>query len=230
MTDETHRNQTIERAIEMLSKNNYPISIIKTQLHKANRTTKDDNIQLNTTQPVEVIRKGCLYVPETSEKISKILKSQLNNIELAHRPARQLKDTLFSKTKQKIPAMEKTHVVYKIPCKGCTNEKCDVCYIGQTKNQSNKRRKQHILGMQYDCTSGLVLHCIETGHSPDFDNMEIIDMERNWSKRLTLESLHIAANNTCNVQREKGNSSAVYISLVKQQTKINDKLKRNFSN
>lgn len=175
----------------------------------------------------------CLFVfrkKNTSEQIQKILKNKLSNIELAYRPARQLKDSVFSKTKQKIEAKDKTHVVYKIPCAGNTSENCDSCYIGQTKNQSIKRMKQHKLSLKntnYDNASGLVLHSNETGHTPDFEDMQIIDTERNWSKRLTLESLHIAANNTCNIQKEKGNSSAVYCSLVQHQAKINKNSRRN---
>lgn len=209
--------------------------VIKSQMHKAIKQinmVSTDNIgsQTTTNSPIniqtETIRRGCLYIPKTSEQISKILKSTLNNIELAFRPIRQLKNTVFSKTKQKIDVKDRTHVVYKIFCGGCDEQPCNKCYIGQTKNQSEKRKKQHISSIKnptYDGSSSLTLHFLETGHTPDFEKMEIVDTEQNWSKRLTLESLHIAANNTYNVQREKGNTSAVYCSLVKKHAKINEK-------
>lgn len=145
---------------------------------------------------------------------------------LAYKPINQLKNTLFTNTKLKAEKIAKTHVVYRISCTGNKHESCDTKYVGQTKNQLIKRLKQLKLSLKTTDlrnASGLVLHAKQNNHLPDFENAQIIDRERNRSKRLTLESLHIAANKICNVQIEKGNASAVYSLLVEFQSKKDGK-------
>lgn len=220
LSDDEYKNESIERAKNLLIKSNYPMFLIKKQLQRVKNKIENNNTphtQSNTTQEDEIARRGFLFIPKTSDQLKKILKNQINNIDLAYRPVTKIANTIFSNTKQKTTTNDKTGVVYSIPCDGNDEQRCDKEYIGQTKNQFYKRKSQHLLSFKnkdYEQASGLVLHAHETGHSFNFEKAKIIDVERNLSKRLTLESLHIAANNTCNIQREKGNASAVYSALV----------------
>lgn len=143
-----------KKSKKLLLNNNYPMIIIKKQLHKvitntkknnnnSNETLSQNNDQVTDTQTTDKQRRGFLYIPRTSERIQKILKAKINNIELAYRPVNKLADTIFTKTKQKVETKDKTSVVYRIPCKGNNNEKCNKCYVGQTKNQVRKRMGKH---------------------------------------------------------------------------------------
>lgn len=45
--------------------------------------------------------------------------------------------SVFTKVKDKIPKMQKSHVVYKIPCS------CKLCYVGETRNRLATREDGH---------------------------------------------------------------------------------------
>ena len=87
--------------------------------------------------------------------------------------------------KDKSEKWNETGVVYKFDCKDCS-----VCYIGETKRKLKGRISEH-----QKCTNKLLpvpFHIVEnTTHSFVWNNVKILDREKNYNKRLISEMLHI---------------------------------------
>ena len=99
--------------------------------------------------------------------------------------------SFYTRLKDKAPIRDQFGVVYKVPCQ------CGKSCIGQTRQHLHKRISQH----RYDCKridlikqkhnvngdppancTALALHHLNTGHQFLFDNVEILDREKNWKK------------------------------------------------
>ena len=102
--------------------------------------------------------------------------------------------------------LDMKEVIYKIPCK-----ECEVVYLGETKQKLGTRTKEHFASCQKAFLSqavyqsvkndtGLPFHFLYSGHSFDFDKVQLVQRERNWVKRKILEALYIQTTaNTCNL-------------------------------
>jgi len=79
-------------------------------------------------------------------------------------------------------------VVYKISC-----QDCDAFYIGQTKRQLGTRIKEHASDINKKSGSPSVIseHRLNFKDEFNWDNIEIIDNERSYPKRLISEMVHI---------------------------------------
>ena len=65
---------------------------------------------------------------------------------------------------------------------------CQKAFLSQAVHQSVKN------------DTGLPYHFLHSGHSFDFDKVQLVQRERNWVKRKILEALYIQATaNTCNL-------------------------------
>jgi hypothetical protein len=83
-----------------------------------------------------------------------------------------------------------------------------------------KRMKQHqcdVVKRKPD-RSRLAYHAIENCHVFDFANVEVLERERIYRKRMLLEELHIKASNNCvNLKSiESKNVSDIYANLFKK--------------
>ena len=84
---------------------------------------------------------------------------------------------LWFETKQKLGIRTKEHFA-----------SCQKAFLSQGVHQSMKN------------DTGLPYHFLHSGHSFDFDKVELIHRERNWVKRKILEALYIQTTpNTCNL-------------------------------
>lgn len=173
------RGNNIDRIVKILKTNAYPDGLIKKQLNKALRGMNGDNVNPNDNAIIEneekPIWKGISYINGLTETITRTLKSQENNFKFGFKPINQMRNNTFTKLKQKTEKMQRIYAVYKIPCKGgfkeeeninpitkkkekCVKlaEKCNKCYIGQTKNVVSKRIRTHELSL--NSLSSHVLH------------------------------------------------------------------------
>lgn len=205
---------------KILLTNNYPKNnidkllkkyyIIRNQQNSNNSNMNNSNIEEQTK-----IYKSLAYIPGISEKLAKLLKSE--NLNIAHVPQNKLRNIIFNNMKDETKTLEKSSVIYKIPCNGDDNNPCDKCYIGQTKNYLRVRISQHKSDLRNpprnDITA-LVAHFSDEGHTPNFENVEILDIEQNYWKRCTLESLHICTQNSYNFRRDTRNISPIYSDLL----------------
>lgn len=221
----TENMRTIEKCLQQ---NNYPMGIIKRI--KKSEMEKYRHLDNTPREREQKVYKCMTYIKGASERIGKVIQEHCPDTQLAYKSNKRVSN-LFSKMKEKIPDPKKTHVVYKIPCKGHadTGTTCGFCYVGQTKQYLEKRIKNHKYDLKKDPNSrlpktALMEHFYKDNHYPDFDATKIIGTQQNFNKRLTLESLHIYTNNTINIKEDTDNIAASYCVLLDNYTR---KRKRN---
>ena len=97
-------------------------------------------------------------------------------------------DNMIKLGKDKYKKEEISNIVYKINCKDCEST-----YIGQRGRKLQIRVDEHKKDVKNCKTkSALYQHMLDNNcKSIDFDNVKIIDRERNKSKRLFSEMFHI---------------------------------------
>ncbi|KYN01690.1 hypothetical protein ALC62_07519 [Cyphomyrmex costatus] len=94
---------------------------------------------------------------------------------------------------------------------------CDSTYVGQTKRQLQTRIKEHRNNIRMDSSKHSVIsqHIIDYGHSFDWENVDIMDVEHNYKKRLISEMLHIKEQSKgLNYMRDTELLSESYISIL----------------
>ena len=155
---------------------------------------------------------GVQYIPNLTE--NKELKSLINQerIKFAHRPTETI-NNLFTKTKDPTPKSNQNNVVYEVQCAGDDNGNCNNTYIGTTKRALKIRIAEHKADIDNEKTAtALSQHMMTHKHTANFEQVRILDRERNNNKRLTLESLRIQQKieTAMNSKEDKDKISLVY--------------------
>lgn len=187
---EFHKNN-LRKIRDILSDNNFPIKLTN-KLISDYQKSKEKCIRASETP---FIYKTLTYVPGISERFENLKLFKDQNIKIAHKTENNLTQ-IYSKTKDKIPKMEKSNVIYRIPCTGRENENCDQMYVGTTKNKLKTRISAHKSDQKLKLSNfkqktALTNHCVQNKHKPDFDNVQILQTENNYKRRYMLEMLHI---------------------------------------
>jgi len=182
----TKRRKTkLDHIRSVLKDNNYPVTFIKS-CEDSILSSKKDVAPVNSSKSkksADEVRIVLPYIRGISEKISRVLRS--NNLQVAHRPISKMGD-LFPRPKDVKDLIHKTGVVYKIKC-----SHCDFVYYGQTERSLKTRKAEHRRAICNNLPASKVAqHANDTGHDFDFDNMEVVDKEKNWHQRLFLEAWH----------------------------------------
>ena len=128
----------------------------------------------------------CLpYVKRISESLKRIL--QGFNISTVMRPHHTLKQRLVH-PKDAIPNMEKSSVIYCIPC-----AECPATYVGETKRKLCKRMDEHkrTVRMADFNVSAIAEHTWNAGHGVDWSGVTTLDQHKILHPRLALEAFHI---------------------------------------
>lgn len=236
LSSDCYYNKNKAKIESILKQNNYPEDIIKRAIYsfrsKQIEATKTRNIC--TEQAPNKKYKSLTYIEGLSENITKITKMYTNNIQIAHKSHVCL-NNIFTKLKDKVPFNRRTDLIYQIPCLGSgePNEKCNLTYVGQTKQFLEKRIKNH----KYDIRkpyeqlvpkTAVVQHFQDLGHYPDFENTTILGTQKHYGKRLTIEALHIYTQNTYNLRRDVEDISPVFCAIVDEITQ-NNKRRREYT-
>ena len=117
--------------------------------------------------------------------------------------------------KTKKNKLENQNVVYKIDCHNCS-----ATYIGQTSQLLKTRTSQHKNNVRnLDKKSALANHVLDTGHTIDFTNIKILDVEprekiRKFSEMLNIHSHKNTLNRTDDTQLLK-NTYKSFIDNIK---------------
>lgn len=219
LTHAKYRVNTLKTVKQILAKNNYPCflveKVIRERLHKMYNTLQQHNA--NDTNKFITVP----YIKGLGEKLSRYLRQY--NFKLAFKPIDKIKDTLFTKTKDKISKDKNVNVVYEIPCGAC-----DKSYIGETSQFLCKRLNQHKYNVKTKNISGTGLsqHTIEEGHIFDFEKTKILDKVTNSYTRLITENFHIKIKgdeNVVNKQKDSANFKTAYNSIIsKLKSNTND--------
>ncbi|KYN26854.1 hypothetical protein ALC57_03769 [Trachymyrmex cornetzi] len=125
------------------------------------------------------------YIQNISEKFKRI--ADKNNYKVAYRPINIL-TSVIKLGKDKLEKTESSQVVYKI---NCTN--CDSTYVGQTKRKLGTRIKEYKVDIKKtkDTRSVVSDHQVKLGHNLDWENIQILNAELFFHKRLTSEMICI---------------------------------------
>lgn len=192
---EFHRNNK-RKIHNILLNNNFPRKL-------ADKLIRDYDKKVGNNYKVAVepkIYKSLTYVPDLSERFEKSKLFNGENITIAHKTDNNL-SKIFSKTKDKIEMMDKSNLIYQIPCSGSLTEECDMVYIGTTKNKLRTRIAGHKSDNKLKLSNptqktALVKHCLENKHYPNFNDVKVLQTELNYKRRYILEMLNIIRTKT----------------------------------
>lgn len=175
----------------ILINNNFPVDLICKLIRQYNSRNTNTNPNVVLEQK---IYKPLTYIPEMSERLQNSRIYDNSKYRIAHKIYNTI-GQLFSKPKDKIQKLDKSNLVYKIPCNGNDRENCDKVYIGTTKNKLKTRISGHKSDQRYRNINAqrtaLSSHCANLNHNPDFDNVSILNTENNYRRRYMLEMLQI---------------------------------------
>lgn len=110
---------------------------------------------------------------------------------------------LLPRRKDVTPYLERSGVVYQIPC---SDPGCSSSYVGQTKRTLLHRIREHKLAVRQGDTekSALALHLTENpGHDPAWDEIKILYNSAYYHERLLKESWAIQNTNNINNRRQE---------------------------
>lgn len=144
------------------------------------------------------------YVLGLSESLGKLFKGY--NIRLCFKNNNTLQN-IYTKLKSPINPEKITHAVYCINC----NE-CNGLYIGQTMQYIKNRMNAHKHSPQI---TALRKHTNLTGHLFDFDNIRILNIEKNKKKREFLEMIQIKKHaHAINDRTDLAGLSKIYFNII----------------
>lgn len=219
------RKETCQIIHKRLQQNGYPRTVINNLIkrHHNKMSHQHNSPPPQTSETATKSYRSIPYIKGLSEKVTKFIKSDNSNIEIAYR--NNTSNNLFSKLKDKVEPAEKSKIVYSIPCSG-TN--CKGAYIGQTKTSFHKRMSNHkydikrtnqaIVDRRTACLStktALMTHMIATKHTFDIDKAKILHQSKSTNKLNLLESLYIQDNpNAVNYKTDTNNINKNYSAIL----------------
>src|SRR5436190_18793427 len=208
--------------IDVLISNNYPIEFIFETFQKRIKTLIQRTNPRNNIQQAQGMCQGppisyftVPYISNLSERFKNITKgidvrisyfslNKINNIVRTHKDA--------------LPHMSRSNIVYKINCNNC-----DASYVGQTGRQLMTRIKEHKnhIKRKNPTKSVVTEHRIDLRHDFDWDNIEVLDHEPIYHKRLVSEMLYIKRQkNSINLQTDIEGLHHSYFTAIDNLKKI----------
>ncbi|XP_044760271.1 uncharacterized protein LOC123317727 [Coccinella septempunctata] len=207
------RQKNLRLLHQLMMENGYPRNLLNRLIYNSNssppeRQRNGDTSAFATTD-VNLLYSSIPLVKGLTNALISLLRT--SNVRLIPRSEFKI-DKLFSRTKERINTMNKSGVVYLVPC-----SVCEEVYIGQTSQQLKKRLTQHksdIKNPKKICA--LADHTRNRDHLMDYDSVQVLDCERNGSKRCFLEMYHIIRQvNSMNYRRDINNISSIYTYLIR---------------
>lgn len=212
LSDPEFHNKNFQLLKTTLTENNYPQHIINRTIKLEKQKFQNPPTLINNPTE-ETTTQHYISIPyehRTFDSLKRILKP--HNIKLVAKPHNTLYKHTFSKLKDKTDQQLQSNLIYEVPCKDCNQT-----YIGQTKQYLKKRMYSHRyhINIKDPKHSALVDHSLRLNHSPNFDEVKILDKETNYSKRNILEMIHIkTTDNTMNKQTDSLSLTNSYNSII----------------
>jgi Reverse transcriptase (RNA-dependent DNA polymerase) len=200
-------NKNLKMLRTILTENSYPLKLLNKLLFNTvtNSTPvipPGDNVDTSMNR---FIFGSIPFLGELSDKIINVLK-QNPNIKIAQRIAKPISN-LYSKLKQKDTKLLTSDVVYSLPCNNCNQH-----YFGQTTQLLKSRLAIHKSDSRLERRRcALSEHVIDKGHHINFDQVKILHIEHNNTKRLFLEMIEISnSSSAMNKKTDIENLSQIY--------------------
>jgi len=208
--DFQQRNLTL--MINILLDNSYPLelifSLIKKRLHSRFHTNfhKHKNNSEDDDKKYFVMP----YVGSSSEKIVQFFKN-IPNVNVAFFGLNKL-NSIIKAHKDILPTYAQSNVVYKISCLHC-----NATYVGQTRRLLKTRIEEHRSHIKRITNQSSVIteHRVKYGHDFDWNNVEILDKEPHYNKRLISEMIYIKKQtNSLNLQLDTERLNSIYFNII----------------
>lgn len=187
ITHPSLRNTALHRLQDILKLNGYPKGMLGRLLFEHTRerpVLAGESVDQNI--PANVVRFASIpYIENLSHKLINLFKPY-SNIKIAQYNILTNKLN-FTPLKDKLDSVLSSNVVYSISCGGCNG-----VYIGQTSQLLKKRLTLHKSDIRLRPERcALARHSHDTGHSFNFDDVKILELENNSFTRSFLEMCHI---------------------------------------
>lgn len=132
-----------------------------------------------------------------------------------------LNRSIFSKVKDEVPTMQKSHVVYNIPCS------CELCYVGETRNRVKTREEGHKYNIvaKNGSHSALCKHVLQSNpkHEPRWNDAKIVFQDRNEKSRQIKEMIAIKkTENNMNKKTDTLFLSTIYNNILGLQSSVSE--------
>lgn len=204
-----YKSESLEYIRHICRKNYYPNTLINKILSEEDPSPKADGPDPPSTSQARFYK--IPYIPHLYQKLKTILKSEHTNI--VPYPTKLMRN-VYTGIKDVTPKIEKSHLVYSIPCNNC-----GLKYIGQTKQKLKARIRNHetdckMYNSDKSANTALARHRFSTLHTFNFDDTRILETETNLGKRKILESIHIKKTNDYCINKQENNLSAMYDGLL----------------
>jgi len=199
--------------INMLLNNNYPLDIIFSSIKKRLSTKFN---QLNNQRDHDVsseIKENYFVIPyieHTGEKFIQFFKN-IPNFKLTFSGINRL-SKFIKVQKDPLPTLFHSNVVYKINCL-----QCDASYVGQTRRFLKSRIDEHRSHIRRNTsqTSVITEHRVNLLHDFDWENVEVLDEEAHYNKRLISEMIFIKKqSNGLNLHRDTELLDPIYFDII----------------
>jgi hypothetical protein len=206
--------KNLELIVRILLDNDYPIDLIFNTIRERLRClfSKQSRKQSDDTNKSDNVKTSWFtipYLPNVSEKFNNILRN--SDTRLSFFSLNKLRK-FIKVQKDPLPSSAISNVVYKISC--CS---CNASYVGQTGRQIKTRVSEHKNHIRRNNPTPSVItdHRMQYNHDFDWNNVEILDHERYYYKRLVSEMLHIGKQvNGLNLQSDTECLHHAYLSVL----------------
>jgi len=199
--------------INMLLNNNYPLDLIFSSIKKRLSTKfnqlnnqRDHDVSLKIKENYFVIP----YTEHTGEKFIQFFKN-IPNFKLTFRGTNRL-SKFIKVQKDPLPTLFHSNVVYKINCL-----QCDASYVEQTRRFLKSRIDEHRGHIRRNTsqTSVITEHRVNFSHDFDWENVEVLDEEAHYNKRLISEMIFIKKqSNGLNLHRDTELLDPIYFDII----------------
>jgi len=154
------------------------------------------------------------YVPKLTNKLRTILDS--DKYKITSKPVLKV-EKIFTSLKDPIETLDQKEVVYRIPCKDCSE-----VYIGQTGRKLKNRISSHKSDIRHrPLACALAQHTHEKKHTPDFEGVNILGKVKGEKKRLFVEMVEISREpKAMNTRTDIEGLSQIYRYLLQREKKI----------
>ncbi|XP_044766925.1 uncharacterized protein LOC123322908 [Coccinella septempunctata] len=206
LSDPSFHEKNFKSQSNILQQNGYPRRLVnRIFFSSSNSTVTQVNGASSSSVPTW---SRLLYIPGLYQDLVRVMRPYCSNISPY---CYNTLNRIFTKLKDPVIKEKKSGLIYKINCGDC-----DKVYVGQTTQYLKSRVDQH----RRDClrskeSTALSAHARMCEHNFDFDNVEILDFEKNWFRRNFKEMLYIKRTpNTVNYRTDLGGLNSTYLNLI----------------
>ena len=207
--------KNLEFVIEMLLNNDYPLTFIFKTINNRLKSlmTKKQNCLDSPSANTPIVRNDDLYFTmpyavNFSDKFKYITKEI--GVKMSYTGMNKL-NRFIRVHKDRLERGRLSNVVYRISCRDC-----DASYVGQTRRLLITRINEHKNHMSRNAAQRSVItdHRL-LNHEFKWEEVEVLDSERNLNKRLTSEIIFIKKQkNALNLQSDTENLHEAYLPVL----------------